>query len=261
MKDLLKSIFYPFGKINKKTAAVLLVSQLLILFLYLETRETSVLPQPTEVLASLWKLFNSGEFYDDLIASIVFIAKGLGYSILLTMPISYAWTIPFFKPFVELVIKCRYLTFSCVLFLFTMLTSSLESLKMSLLIFGIVPFFATSYVGVIAAVPEYQINKARINKKNQWETLLETIIIGKMDALFEVMRQNFAIAWAMITSVEGYTMAGGGLGTYIIKRNRAINIADIFAIAIVIILLGIVFDFLLKYLRKSLFEYIKNAKK
>ena len=44
-----------------------------------------------------------------------------------------------------------------------------------------------------------------------------------MDALFEVMRQNFAISWMMITMVEGYAMSEGGIGTMMIKSNKYLS--------------------------------------
>ncbi|MBC7451200.1 MAG: nitrate ABC transporter permease, partial [Cytophagales bacterium] len=86
------------------------------------------------------------------------------------------------------------------------------------------------------------------------------VIIGRLDQVFEVMRQNFAIAWMMITMVEGLSMSEGGLGTMLIKSNKYIDLGTVFSILIIIFLLGIFFDFLLGQLRYWLFPYTKLEK-
>ena len=92
---------------------------------------------------------------------------------------------------------------------------------------------------------------------NNWQTLLEVVIIGRLDQVFEVMRQNFAIAWMMITMVEGLSMSEGGLGTMLIKSNKYIDLSTVFGILVIIFGLGILFDYLLKNMRYWLFPYAK----
>jgi NitT/TauT family transport system permease protein len=69
------------------------------------------------------------------------------------------------------------------------------------------------------------------------------------------MRQNFAIAWMMITMVEGLNMSEGGLGTMLIKSNKYIDLGTVFAILVIIFTIGICFDYLLKQLRSWFFPY------
>jgi ABC-type nitrate/sulfonate/bicarbonate transport system permease component len=75
--------------------------------------------------------------------------------------------------------------------------------------------------------------------------------------VIEVIRQNFAIAWIMITAVEGISMSEGGLGTMLIKSNRFINIDNAFAILLIIFMFGILFDYLLGLIRGWLFPHTK----
>jgi NitT/TauT family transport system permease protein len=92
---------------------------------------------------------------------------------------------------------------------------------------------------------------------NSWQTLLEVVIIGRLDQVIEVMRQNFAIAWMMITMVEGLNMSEGGLGTMLIKSNKYIDLGTVFAVLIIIFLMGVCFDFLLAKIRVWLFPFTK----
>ena len=83
------------------------------------------------------------------------------------------------------------------------------------------------------------------------------MIIGRFHLVIEVIRQNFAIAWSMITAVEGISMSEGGLGTMLIKSNKFINIDNAFAILVIIFVLGIFFDYLLGLIRAWLFPHTK----
>ena len=45
-------------------------------------------------------------------------------------------------------------------------------------------------------------------------TLWEVVILGTLDKAFEVLRQNFAMGWTMITMVEGISRSEGGVGAF-----------------------------------------------
>jgi len=61
----------------------------------------------------------------------------------------------------------------------------------------------------------------------------------------------------MITMVEGLSMSEGGLGTMLIKSNKYIDLGKVFGILFIILLLGIMFDYLLGQLRLWFFPYAK----
>jgi NitT/TauT family transport system permease protein len=181
----------------------------------------------------------------------------MGISIVLALLVSYLSLIPFFAPVAKFIVKCRYLTLTGLIFLFTLLTQDGHQLKLSLLIFGIVPFFVTSLLSIIEAIPAQEYELCKTLRMNNWQAMLEVVIIGRLNQVFEVMRQNFAIAWMMITMVEGLSMSEGGLGTMLIKSNKYIDLSTVFAILVIIFALGIFFDFLLRNVRHWLFPYTK----
>ena len=92
---------------------------------------------------------------------------------------------------------------------------------------------------------------------SRWRSWWETIVVGRLDQVLEVMRQNFAVAWLMITTVEGLSMSEGGLGTMLIKSNKYLDLGTVFALLVVIFLFGIAFDFLLSVIRRWLFPYTR----
>lgn len=257
---MIKKLFYPFGEVDKKTRLVVIVFWVVFALVAFEVFHSKVIPPPSKIVISLGNLLESREFYDDLLASLVTTLKAMFYSILVTVLIVYLSTIQFFKPIAEFVSKCRYLTLTGLVFVFTMVSTNLSELKMYLLMFGIIPFFVTSFLSIVSSTPPEEKWKGYVNKLNRWETLYEIVVVGKLDMLFEVMRQNFAISWMMITMVEGFAMSEGGIGTLLIKSNKYLNLSPVFAMLVVVLILGLMFDWILSYLRNILFPYLKIKK-
>ncbi len=256
--ETLKKLFTPLTSITTKWFSILVILNLLIgLVLWQTFAAGGLIPTPRKIGESIISILSSNDFYENLITSLTLTLKGMAYSIIIALVICYLSLIPIFNPLAKFIIKCRYLTLTGLIFLFTLLTSNGHNLKMSLLIFGIVPFFVTSFLSIIDNINEQEYELCKTLRMNNWQTLLEVVIIGRLDSVFEVMRQNFAIAWMMITMVEGLNMSEGGLGTMLIKSNKYIDLGTVFAILIIILTIGVCFDFLLKKLRLWFFPYTK----
>lgn len=252
----MKKLFSPFGKVDQRVRLIMVSAQVGFLLLLFQVFHSPIVPAPSNILSALLVLVQSSELYENLISSLGVTIQAMFYSILITMLLVYLSVIPFFKPLAFLVSKCRYLTLTGLVYLFTIFTSNMDSLKLSLLMFGIVPFFVTSFMSVVCSIPQQQIDKAFVNRKTAWETLFEVVIVGRLDQLLEVMRQNFAISWMMITTVEAYDMSGGGIGTMLLKSNKHLELSTVFAMLIIVLCLGLFFDWALSKLRVSLFKYI-----
>lgn len=253
--DKIKKIFQPLNVISQRTVVGLVIIQSCLALLFWHFFGSGLIPAPLEVGKALLKTIVSKDFLDNFFSSLGLTLQGMGLSIIIALVITYLSLIPFFKPIANFIVKCRYLTLTGLIFLFTLLTSNGHDLKISLLIFGIVPFFVTSLLSIIDSINRQEYDLCRTLRMNHWETMLEVVIIGRLDQVFEVMRQNFAISWMMITMVEGLSMSEGGLGTMLIKSNKYIDLGTVFSILIIIFLLGIFFDFLLGQMRLWLFPY------
>jgi ABC-type nitrate/sulfonate/bicarbonate transport system permease component len=203
------------------------------------------------------EIIQTGNFWDNFFASLMLTLKGMFIALFIALLVSYISLVPFFRPLAKFVIKCRYLTLTGLIFAFTLLTSDGSQLKLSLLLFGIVPFFVTSLLSVIDGIDKQEFELCATLGMKKWRTLWEVVIVGRLDQVLEVMRQNFAISWMMITMVEGLSMSEGGLGTLLIKSNKYIDLTTVFAILLIIFLIGVFFDYILGALRYWLFPYTK----
>jgi NitT/TauT family transport system permease protein len=256
--ELLKKLFRPFATLPRTAYAIIVTVQLLLaLLLWQMLGNGGLIPVPSKVIQSVFAIVTSVSFAENLFSSLMLTLKGMGISIIIALVVSYLSLVPFFEPFARFLVKCRYLTLTGLIFLFTLLTNNGHQLKISLLVFGIAPFFTTSLLSIIDEINAQEFELCKTLRMNNWQTLWEVVIVGRLDAVFEVMRQNFAIAWMMITMVEGLSMSEGGLGTMLIKSNKYIDLGTVFGILIIIFLLGIFFDYLLKQMRYWLFPYTK----
>jgi len=250
------AIFEPLRIVNKQTVLILIIFEAVFaLLVWQAAGGGGLIPSPLKVGKSMIEIFTSKEFGDDIFASLSLTLKGMFYSIIIALIVSYLALIPFFKPIATFITKCRYLTLTGLIFLFTLLTQNGHQLKLGLLIFGIVPFFVTSLTSIFSSINEQEFDLCKTLRMNSWQTLWEVVILGRLDQVFEVMRQNFAISWMMITMVEGLSMSEGGLGTMLIKSNKYIDLGKVFGILFIILTLGILFDYLLGKIRAWLFPY------
>ncbi len=253
----MKNIFVPFGKISRQVLAIMVAGQLVLALLLWHFTSNGLIPQPLTVAKAFLGLLTTRLLLDNVLTSIMLTFEALFYSILITLLFCYLSVIPFFKTIALFIVKARYLTLTGLIFIFTLLTKDGSQLKLSLLMFGMVPFFVTSFLGVILNIDKQQYELCKTLGYNSWQTIYEVIIIGKADQVFEILRQNFAISWLMITLAEGYAMSEGGIGVLIIKYNKYADLTTVLALQFVIFLIGLGFDYLLGALRHWFFPYTK----
>ena len=253
----MKNIFNPFGKLSRQNTIIMILVQLLITLLLWHTTSNGLIPKPGNVASAFGKLLTTQLLLDNMLVSLALTLKAMLYSILITLFFAYSSVIPFFRSIAQFIVKCRYLTLTGLIFIFTLLTHDGSELKLSLLIFGIVPFFTTSFLAVIVNIDKQEYELCKTLGYNNWQTLYEVIIIGKADQVFEILRQNFAISWLMITMVEGLSMSEGGIGSLLIKYNKYNDLTNVIALQLLIFLIGLCFDYLLGSLRQWLFPYSK----
>jgi len=252
-----REILLPFGKVKKSTLAFISLGWIIFLTLLTTIFHNPLLPSPLKVFLKFLELIQTSALWVEFISSMQFTFEAMFISLIITMILTYLSVIPLINPIAQFVSKCRYLTLSGVIFLFTVLSSNVSGLKMSLLLFGIIPFFLTSSLAMINTdVLTGEINKALINKKNRWETIWEVLVVGKLDIMVEILRQNFAMAWLIIIGVEGLAMSEGGLGTLFIKAGRVLAMDKVFALLLIVLLTGVLIDYMLKIIRLWSFPYL-----
>jgi NitT/TauT family transport system permease protein len=253
----MKQIFQPFGRISKQAFFIMMIAQVILAVSLWQLRSDGLIPSPISVKMAFLHLLSTRLLWDNILVSLGLTLQAMVYSIIITLFFAYLSVVPFFRSLAQFLVKCRYLTLAGLIFFFTLLTKDGGQLKLALLVFGIVPFFVTSFLSVIISINKQEYDLCKTLGYNNWQTLYEVIIIGKADQVLEILRQNFAIAWLMITLVEGLSMSEGGIGTLLIKYNKYNDLANVIALQGIIFLIGIGFDYLLRGMRRWLFPFTR----
>ncbi len=81
------------------------------------------------------------------------------------------------------------------------------------------------------------------------------VVLGTLDKAFEVLRQNAAIGWMMLTMVEGITRGEGGIGVMLLNESKHFRLSDVFAIQIVILGIGLLQDYAIGLMRQIVCPY------
>jgi NitT/TauT family transport system permease protein len=204
------------------------------------------LPGPGEVLRAFgtlwWQQGMGPELYSTL--SLIFHATLL--TVVISMVLSYASVIAFFRPLVAAVSKLRFLGLTGLVFPFTLLTGGGYSLKVWLLTFGMSTFFVTAMAQAVLEIPREQYDYMRVLGASEGRIFWEVVVRGTLDKALDCLRQNLAMGWAMITMVEGISRAEGGVGALILNQNKHFHLAEVYALLIAILVLGLLLDYLME---------------
>ena len=247
-------IVIPNRPVSPTVIKILIVGQALVALIVWWTMPISVLPRPDEVFAALGTLWMRG-LGRELITSLLLNVQAIAWTVLISLALSYLTVLPFFRPIAAAVSKGRFLGLIGLTLIFTITLGGGHTLKLALLVFGMTVFFVTSMAAVILDLPKERFDHARSLGMSEWRVVWEVVILGTADEAFEVLRQNAAIGWMMLTMVEGISRAEGGIGAMLLNQNKHFHIAEVFAIQIVILAVGIAQDYAIGALRSLFCPY------
>lgn len=254
MNDVL-SAFAPNRTISKMTLRIIVAFQVAIVLLIWINSPFKVLPQPGEVLRAFRGLWFEQGLGRELWTSFSMNLEALGLTVLISLSLSYLTVVPAFRPIAVAISKGRFLGLIGLTFVFTLMVGGGRPLKVSLLVFGMTVFFVTSMAAEVLAIPREKFDHARTLRMSEWKVVWEVVILGTAEKAFEVLRQNAAIGWMMLTMVEGISRSEGGVGAMLLNQNKHFRLPEVFAIQITILLLGLVQDYGIGVLRRLVCPY------
>ncbi len=253
MNDAL-NVLSPNRVISKQTLRWVIGFQLLMLFFIWVFSPTVFLPKPKEVFQAFSEMWMEG-LGGELITSFYLNLQAIALSSILSLLLAYLTVVPFFRPIVTLLSKLRFLSMVGLTFFFTLMASTGHELKLYLLVFSVSVFFVTGMAEVVAGIPKEQFDLARTLRMSEWRVVYEVVILGQADKAFEILRQNAAMGWMMLTMVEGISRSEGGVGAMLLNQNKHFHLSAVFAIQISILVLGLGQDYVIGLLRRVFCPY------
>jgi len=252
----LARIFLPNRAVDRPTMLALVALWVVAAFVVWLASPWQSLPGPGEVWRALGQLWWKGGMGPEMFTTLKLITHALLLTITISMALSYLTVIAFFRPLVEAICKLRFLGMTGLVFPLTLLTGGGYALKVVLLTFGMTTFFVTAMAQTVMEIPREQFDYLRVIGASEGRIIWEVVVRGTLDKAFDVTRQNLAMGWAMITMVEGISRAEGGIGALILNQNKHFHLAEVYAILIAILGLGLLLDYLMGLAVRLLCPYV-----
>lgn len=252
-------LFTPFEEVSNKTSKAILfgwLAFLLAFWVYYGFGDTHLFPTIPQVLTGFKDLWYQGlvvHIFSSLALCFGSILLAVGISLLIV----YLSPLPILRPAARWTSKLRYLPLTGLSFYISMLIHDARQMQVWILVMFMSTFLITSLLSMIDKIPEAEFNHVRTLGCSRWEVLWEVIIKGRLDYVIEAVRQNFAIMWVALVTVESILAASGGIGFLIKNSDKFMNHGRIVALQWIIFVLGTNIDFAFNLLRRSLFRYSK----
>jgi NitT/TauT family transport system permease protein len=217
------------------------------------------LPKPRDVFQALHDLWFYQDLGVELFTSVCLNIEAIAIATVISLALAYLGTIAVLSPIVSFIGKLRFLSLAGLGFAFTMMTSNGHALRVSVLVFMVVVFFVVSMVDVINGIPKEQYDLARTLRMGDWETLYEVVVLGRLDQAFIVLRQTAAMSWMFLATAEGMAMSGGGVGMLLNTSNKHFHLAEVMAIQILILIVGLCQDYMIGVFRNLCCPWVNVA--
>jgi NitT/TauT family transport system permease protein len=219
------------------------------------------LPSPAGVASALVRLWTAQGLFDELTTSVVLNAQAIAWSTAIALGLAYATVVPAVRPIATAISKLRFTGLVGWAFVFTLWARDGHQLKLWMLVFGMAPFFVTAMAAVVAELPRERFDHARALGMTEWRTVWEVVIRGTVDQALEALRQSAAMGWMALTMVEGLVRSEGGIGALMLNENKHLDLDAVFALIVVVLIVGIAQDAALAWLRRTVCPYAHRSER
>jgi ABC-type nitrate/sulfonate/bicarbonate transport system permease component len=255
----IKYWFKPFevvGKNQRLLIAGIWVLLILGYWILSSLGSKHLFPTPAKVAEGFMSLYREG-LVAHIASSLALCFQATVLSIIVSLIVVYLSPLPALAPVANILSRLRYLPLTGITFYLAIIVNDARTMQVSVLFIFMSLYFITTLLAMLKDIPQEEIDHARSLKCSRWEVLLEVVIKGRLDYVLDALRQNLAIIWMMLVTVESILVAAGGLGVLIKNSDKFMNHGRIVALQLVILLLGLLLDWVLNVARKSFFTYSK----
>jgi NitT/TauT family transport system permease protein len=209
------------------------------------------LPSPAAVGAALAEMVQSGQLLPDALASLQRVGIGFGLALLVSVPLgivigSFRAGQALFEPVIGLL---RYMPASAFIPLLIIWLGLGEPSKIALLVIGVVFFNTLMTADAVRLVPSVLLDVSCTLGAHRSEVLRKVVIPYALPGMIDAMRVNAAAAWNFVVVAE-LIASTSGLGYRIVRSQRFLETDKIFAVLVVIGLIGLTIDIGLRLLRE-----------
>lgn len=222
----------------------------------------AILPSPIAVLASLKELHFENFLVKNAFISIKLNILGYIEAITLSLIIGFIiGLVPFFRSLLRRYVDAiRFVPLAAVTGLFIAWFGIYMEMKVQFLAFGIFVFLVPVVVQRIDEVDKVYLQTSFTLGATDWQTIRNVYWSSVTSRIIDDIRVLTAISWTYIIVAELVNTEEGGLGALIFKAQRSSRLDKVFAILLLIILIGFIQDLIFSWLDKKLFAFKYQTK-
>lgn len=220
----------------------------------------ALLPSPVAVLQAFPALWFDDGLGRELLSSWSVTLQALVISTAFGLPLAYLSRVPAVQPLAAGASALRFLSPAVFFLLLLFVMPDGHWVKVGMLVAGQVFFLLTSMMGAVLAVPDAALDDARTLRMNEWQVTWYAVVRATLPDAISAVRDNAAMAFAMVMMVEGFIRSEGGVGVMLLEQSKFMNIANVYAIAGAVLAVGLAQDFGLTWLRRALCPYAEGVK-
>ena len=255
-------LFKVNGQISKSTRIIVEISGALLilgvwsLFTMSGMVGKSVLPSPLAVITSFAELHTQDALVRNTAYSIGLNIAGYAEAIAASLFLGFLiGLIPFFRSMLSRYVDAiRFIPLTAVTGLFIAWFGIETNMKVQFLAFGIFVYLLPVVVQRIYEIDKVYLQTAYTLGANSRQTLRNIYWPFVSSRIFDDIRVLTAISWTYIIIAEMVNKTGG-VGALIFTAARQSRLDKVFAVLIVIVLIGILQDRLFQWLDRKLFPY------
>lgn len=259
---MMKKLFQLRGELDQTTrigVEILGFFLLLAIWIFITAIElvpASLLPPPWRVLTSFSELWIDDALLRNTVYSIRLNLSGYGEAVLVALPLGFVIGLfPLFRGlFHRYIDALRYVPLTAVTGLFIAWFGIETNMKVQFLAFGIFVYLLPVVVQRIRDVEEVYVNTVKTLGATKWQVIKSVFVPSVLSRVSDDIRVLVAISWTYIIVAELVNKTGG-IGALAYTAARQSRIDKVFAILLVIILIGFVQDKIFMWLDKLFFPH------
>ncbi|MBO0721168.1 MAG: ABC transporter permease subunit [Blastocatellia bacterium] len=264
IKNSFGEVVRVYGTVGAFARSNLIMMWIGLALLFWFLNPIKALPTPLEVgqaFARMWNARGSQGLLRNVYVTLKLNVVGLGYAALISLALAYLSVLPVFQPFNKMVQWLRYIPIVGFNLVFLTLFAIGWPMKVAMLATGMSFFLVTSMTGVIAAIPRMKYELGKVLGYNDRQLFYSVIMRPTLPAMIDMIAQNAAIGWVMITAIETYNRTEGGIGSQIYAYSSTNQLAEVYAYLIIIGVIAVFEDWLFALLKRALFPYSSIAER
>ena len=215
-----------------------------------------ILPSPQRVFTSFADLFREGVLYH---AYYSIKLNMLGYleAVLFCLPVGLMLGLfPLFEALSERLLSAtRFLPLPAAMGIFIAAFGIGTGMKVHFLAVGIAVYLLPTVVQRVRETPEVYVQTVKTLGAHRWQTIRYVFVPDLLGRVFDDIRVLVAISWTYITIAEVINSSAGGLGALAQTASRQGRVDKIYAILVIVMVIGLIQDWVFKCADRTLFPY------